>query len=126
MRFAGYVPLDREGAGAGRKSIARAVELVREKGYSFLIYPEGFRSWDGTMQPFRRGGFFLALESGAPIVPVTVKGTYELMPRGTWRIRKGPVRILFHEPIAVSGTTPETMPALMERVRSSIASDLTS
>lgn len=124
MRFSGYVPLDKEGAGAGRKSIAKAVRLVREKGYSFLIYPEGLRSWDGTMQPLRRGGFFLALGSGAPIVPVSIKGTYELMPRGTWRIRKGPVRIVLHEPIAVSGYTPETMPELMERVRTAIASAL--
>ncbi len=125
MSYSGYVPLDKEGAGEGRKRIARAAQLVRDKGYSFLIYPEGTRSADGTLQPFRRGGFFLALDSGAPIVPVSIKGTYELMPRGTWHIRKGPVRILFHEPIAVSGTTPETMPELMERVRSAIASGLT-
>ncbi len=124
MRFAGYVPLDREGAGAGRRSIARAVELIREKGYSFLIFPEGTRSADGTMQRFRRGGFFLALEAGAPIVPVSIKGTYDLMPRGTWRIRKGPVRIVFHDPIAVAGYAPETMPELMEKVKTAVASAL--
>ncbi len=124
MRFAGYVPLDKEGAGAGRRSIARAVELIREKGYSFLIFPEGLRSWDGTTQRFRRGGFFLALEAGAPIVPVSIKGTYELMPRGTGRIRKGPVRIVFHEPIPVSGRAAETLPELMEKVKTAIASAL--
>lgn len=122
MRFAGYVPLDKEGAGAGRKSIAHAARLIREKGYSFLIYPEGTRSWDGKTLPFRRGGFFLALESGAPIVPVTIRGTHELMPRGTGHIRKGPVRIVFHEPITVSAYTRETMPELMEKVRAAIAS----
>ena len=126
MRFAGYVPVDREGLGQGRKRIALAVRLIREKGYSFLVYPEGLRSWNGRLQPFRRGGFFLALESGAPIVPVSVRGTYELMPRTTWRIRRGRVRIIFHEPVDVSGFTPETMPALMERVRAAIASGLSS
>jgi len=126
MRFAGYVPVDREGLGQGRKRIALAVRLIREKGYSFLVYPEGLRSWNGRLQPFRRGGFFLALESGAPIVPVSVRGTYELMPRTTWRIRRGRVRIIFHEPIDVSGFTPETMPALMDRVRAAIASGLSS
>ena len=126
MRFAGYVPVDREGLGQGRKRIALAVRLIREKGYSFLVYPEGLRSWNGRLQPFRRGGFFLALESGAPIVPVSVRGTYELMPRTTWRIRRGRVRIIFHEPVDVSGFTPETMPALMDRVRAAIASGLSS
>ena len=117
MRFSGYVPVDREGTGAGRRSIARAAQLIKEKGYSFLIYPEGQRSWDGKPQPFRRGGFFLALDTGAPIVPVSISGTFGLMPRGKWLIRKGPVRIVFHEPIAVGGYTQETMPDLMERVR---------
>jgi 1-acyl-sn-glycerol-3-phosphate acyltransferase len=122
MRFSGYVPLDKEGVGAGRRSIDRAARLIREKGYSFLIYPEGTRSWEGKMLPFRRGGFFLALETGTPIVPVTIAGTYELMPRGARSIRKGRVRIAFHEPVAVEGYARKTMPELMERVRAAITS----
>ena len=121
MRFCGYVPLDKRGAGAGRRSIARAVRLIKEKGYSFLIYPEGQRSWDGKMQPFRRGGFFMALDSGAPIVPVSISGTFELMPRGKWFVKKGPVRIVFHEPISVAGRTAEAIPELMERVRTAVS-----
>ncbi len=124
MRFAGYVPLDKEGVGEGRKRIARASQLIKEKGYSFLIYPEGTRSWEGKLQPFRRGGFFLALDTGAPIVPVSIQGTYELMPRGSRSIRKGTVRIVFHEPIAVAGRTADDMPVLIERVRAAIASSL--
>jgi 1-acyl-sn-glycerol-3-phosphate acyltransferase len=116
------VPLDREGAGEGRRRIARAVDLIRTRGYSFLIYPEGTRSPEGKLLPFRRGGFFLALDSGAPIVPVTIAGTYELMPRGSRRIRKGKVRVVFHKPIPVADQTAETLPALMERVRAAIAS----
>jgi 1-acyl-sn-glycerol-3-phosphate acyltransferase len=121
MRFSGYVPVDKEGAGAGRRSIARAAKLIKERGYSFLIYPEGQRSWDGKIQPFRRGGFFLALDARVPIVPVSIRGTFELMPRGKWLIRKGPVRIVFHEPIPVGGVTQETMAELMERVRAAVA-----
>jgi 1-acyl-sn-glycerol-3-phosphate acyltransferase len=120
MRLAGYVPLDKEGLGEGRKRIALAARLIKERGFSFLIYPEGTRSWDGTLQPFRRGGFYLALESGAPVVPVSIEGTFELMPRTSWRIRRGPVRIVFHDPIDVTGYSPETMPELMDRVRSAI------
>jgi 1-acyl-sn-glycerol-3-phosphate acyltransferase len=124
MKFAGYVPLDKEGVGEGRKRIARAAELIRTKGYSFLVYPEGTRSWEGKLLPFRRGGFFLALETGVPIAPVSIQGTYELMPRGSKRIRKGTVRIVFHEPVPVTGYSVETMSALMERVRAAIASGL--
>jgi 1-acyl-sn-glycerol-3-phosphate acyltransferase len=125
MRFSGYVPLDKEGVGAGRKSIARAAQLIIEKRYSFLIYPEGVRSWDGKLLPFRRGGFFLALETGVPIVPVSIKGTYELMPRGKWLVRKGRVKIVFHEPVPVTGLTVETIPELMEKVRTAVSSGLT-
>lgn len=124
MRFAGYIPLDKEGVGEGRKRIARAAELIQRKGYSFLVYPEGTRSWEGKLLPFRRGGFFLALDAGTPILPVSVRGTYELMPRGSRRIGKGRVRIVFHEPIPVSGYSLETMPELMERARAAIASAL--
>lgn len=122
MRFAGYVPLDKEGLGEGRKRIARAVDLVKGRGYSFLVYPEGTRSPEGKLLPFRRGGFFLALETGASIVPVSIRGTFELMPRGTRSIRKGKVRIVFHVPVAVSGYTADTLSALIERVRAAIAS----
>jgi 1-acyl-sn-glycerol-3-phosphate acyltransferase len=73
------------------------------EGYSFLIFPEGTRSRDGKLQRFRRGGFFLALETGAPIVPVTIRGTFELMPKGQRFARKGQVRVEFHEPVPVSG-----------------------
>lgn len=124
MRFAGYVPLDKQGLGEGRKRIARAAELIKTRGYSFLVFPEGTRSWEGALLPFRRGGFFLALETAVSIVPVSVHGTYELMPRGTKRVRQGRVRIVFHEPVPVTGYTVGTIPELMERVRAAIASGL--
>ncbi len=124
MRFCGYVPLDKEGRGAGKLSIARAAQLIREKRYSFLLFPEGARSRDGRMQPFRRGGFFLALASGAPIVPVTIRGTFELMPRGIRRIRKGAVQIVFHEPVPVTGYAQDALAELMEKVKSLVSSAL--
>jgi 1-acyl-sn-glycerol-3-phosphate acyltransferase len=122
MRWMGYVPLDKEGAGEGRKRLARAAALIKEKGYSFLIFPEGTRSRRGDLLPFRRGGFFLALEARVPIVPVTIRGAYGLMPRGQRYVRKGAVTIVFHEPVPVTGYTAETLPELMERVREAIAS----
>ncbi|MCX6571601.1 MAG: lysophospholipid acyltransferase family protein [Candidatus Aminicenantes bacterium] len=122
MRFVGFVPVDRKGAEGGKRSIARAVRMVREKGYSFLIFPEGTRSRDGRLQAFRRGGFFLALASGAPIVPVTIRGTFELMPKGQKYARRGTVSVAFHDPIPTGSYTPETMAGLMDRVREAILS----
>ncbi len=124
MRFAEYVPLGKEGAGAGKISIARAARLIEEKRYSFLIFPEGTRSFDGMIQPFRTGGFFLALECGAPIVPVTIRGTFELMPRGKMFVRKGQVQITFHDPIPMTGHTQETMRELMDTVKATVLSAL--
>lgn len=120
MRHVGFVPVDRKGAEGGKKSIARPVALIRERGYSFLIFPEGTRSCDGNLQAFRRGGFFLALESGAPIVPVTIRGTFELMPKGQKYARRGTVRVVFHDPIPLSGYALETISGLMDRVREAI------
>jgi 1-acyl-sn-glycerol-3-phosphate acyltransferase len=120
MLFVGFVPVDRKGAQGGKKSIARAVRLMRTKGYSFLIFPEGTRTLDGRIGPFRRGGFFLALESGAPIVPVTIRGTRALMPKGQWYARRGTVRVVFHDPIPVDAYTTETMNDLMDKVKAAI------
>ncbi len=123
MRYVGFVPVDRKGAEGGKRSIARAASLMKRRGYSFLIFPEGTRTPDGRLGPFRRGGFFLALESGAPIVPVTITGTRELMPKGQWFARRGRVGVVFHEPIPVRGYTTETMNELMEKVKAVILRD---
>lgn len=120
MLFVGFVPVDRKGAAGGKKSIARAVRLMARHGYSFLIFPEGTRSLDGRIGSFRRGGFFLALDSGAPIVPVTILGTRALMTKGQWYARRGRVRVIFHEPIAVVRYSVEALPALMAEVRAAI------
>jgi 1-acyl-sn-glycerol-3-phosphate acyltransferase len=124
MRFVGFLTVDRTGAREGKARIELAARLMRERGYSFLIFPEGTRSGDGDLGPFRRGGFFLALESGAPIVPVAIRGTYEMMPRGRWYVGKGRIRVDVLAPVPSAGTTVETMPELMEKVRSAITAGL--
>ena len=124
MRFVGFLTVDRKGARESKGRIELAARLMRERGYSFLIFPEGTRSPDGRLGPFRRGGFFLALESGAPIVPVAIRGTYDMMPRGRWYVGKGRIRVDVLAPVPSDGTTAETMPDLMEKVRSAIAAGL--
>ncbi len=124
MAFVGFVPVDRMRTTGGQRAIAQAARLMREKGCSFLIFPEGTRSRDGRLQAFRRGGFFLALESGAAIVPISIRGTFELMPKGQKFIRRGKIRVAFHDPIPVAGLGRADIPALMGRVRDAVATGL--
>jgi len=124
MRQVGFVPVDRKGIRGGKKSIDRAARLMREKGYSFLIFPEGTRSLDGRLQPFRRGGFFLALESGVPVFPISIQGTFQAMPKGRFFVKKGTIRVVFHSPLPVRGYTRESLPELMEEVRKAIRSGI--
>ena len=125
MRFVGFVPVDRKGVRGGKKSIDLASRLMREKGYSYLIFPEGTRSRNGRTQGFKRGGFFLALESQAPIVPITIEGTYALMPRGTAFPRRGKVAVRFHPPVPVREHNHSTLGTLMDEVKGVIESGLT-
>jgi 1-acyl-sn-glycerol-3-phosphate acyltransferase len=122
MRYVGFVPVDRKKAQGGKKSIDLAARLIKERGHSFLIFPEGTRSRDGNLQAFKRGGFFLALASGAPIVPVTIRGTFELMPKGQLYARRGKVRIAFHAPVPVEDYTRDNMGGLMDKVREAVLS----
>jgi 1-acyl-sn-glycerol-3-phosphate acyltransferase len=124
MGFVGFVPVDRKGLKSGRRSIERATRLIKTKGYSYLIFPEGTRSRDRKMQSFHRGAFFLAINSKTPIVPITIEGTYSLMPKGSPLTKKGQVRVIFHKAVSVNGLTQEDMPALMEHVRDQIRSGI--
>jgi 1-acyl-sn-glycerol-3-phosphate acyltransferase len=124
MKFVGFVPVDRKGLKSGRISIEQATRLIKEKHYSYLIFPEGTRSLDGQMQPFRRGAFFLAVNSQAPIVPITLEGSYELMPKGSSLAEKGTVRVVFHEAVWVRNFGEKDIPQLIETVRTRIQSGL--
>jgi len=124
MTYAGFIPVDRKHAQRGREAIERAVGLMRERGYSFLIFPEGTRSLDGHMGAFRRGGFFLAVESGAPIIPVSVRGTFEIMPKGSFFVNKGSIRVAFRPAVPVQGASGQNLAGLMEKVRAAIQAGL--
>ncbi|MFC2170167.1 lysophospholipid acyltransferase family protein [Acidobacteriota bacterium] len=124
MRFVGFVTVDRKGIQSGKKSLYQAAKLMSEKGVSFLIFPEGTRSRSGKIQPFRRGGFFLAMDTQAPIVPISINGTYALMPKRRFFIKKGNVKVIFHPPISVQEFDHNKLPILMDRVRGAIQSGI--
>ncbi|NIO48567.1 MAG: 1-acyl-sn-glycerol-3-phosphate acyltransferase [Candidatus Aminicenantes bacterium] len=124
MRQVDFVSVDRKGLKGGKKSIDRATRMIKEKGFSFLIFPEGTRSRDGKLQPFKRGGFFLAVNSQVPIFPVSIKGTYALMPKGSFFAKKGKVRVIFHSPVSVEGFDESNLSRLIGKVRNVIQSGL--
>ncbi len=124
MSLVGFVPVDRKGIKGGKKAIDRATRMIREKGFTFLIFPEGTRSRDGKLQPFKRGGFFLAVSSQVPVVPISISGTYELMPKGSFFAKRGRVRIVFHPAVPVQAFDKEDIPQLMDKVRNIIKKGL--
>jgi len=119
MSTAGYISLDR----SERKKAYRSMEVAAQKiqeGTSVIIFPEGSRSLDGTFQPFMKGGFSLAIKAGVPIVPVTIDGTWEIMPRDTLRIRRGKIGIFIDRPINTTGLTMKDREQLMKKVEERI------
>jgi len=123
MRLAGFIPVDRQRPERARRDLTRALEMFPHR-ISFMIFPEGTRTRDGHLQPFKRGGFVLAIHAQVPIVPISIWGAYEMLPKGEWRIRPGVVHVVIHPPVATRGLGIEDRFALADRVRAIIASAL--
>ena len=98
MRLANFVAVDRADRKAAAASLERCLCLLRD-GLSFVIFAEGTRSPDGRLLPFKRGALLLAIQAGAPIVPVAIGGTHRLMRKGHWAIQPGEVTVRFGAPI---------------------------
>jgi 1-acyl-sn-glycerol-3-phosphate acyltransferase len=98
LDMAEIVPVERSNRDAAIQSIRRAAEVMRHHVH-MTIFPEGTRSPDGRLRPFKKGPFHLAAESGFPIVPVTILGTYEMMPKGNFIVKSGTATLVFHPPL---------------------------
>lgn len=122
MKLAGFIPVDRDGTVEGaRQSVDRAAAEMARGRVHITSFVEGTRSRDGRLLPFKKGPFYLAMETCAPVVPVTIRGTEKLMPRGSLKVRPGIVHVLFHPPLDPAHYA--TREDLMEAVRASIASN---
>src|ERR1700691_974046 len=122
MRFGSLVPVDRGNRESGIAA-ARAAADVIHQGINMTVYVEGHRSFDGKLLPFKKGPFYLAMECGVPVVPVTIAGTHYLMPKGRFAIRPGTATVIFHPPIEPANFGSRE--CLMEKVRTVIDSGLT-
>jgi 1-acyl-sn-glycerol-3-phosphate acyltransferase len=92
--------------------------LIRaQREFSFMVLPEGTRTRDGKLGPFKKGGFLLALETGLDILPLVQKGAFRVNRRGSLLIRPGKVEFIIEKPIAVTGYSKENIQQLMDKVR---------
>lgn len=121
MHMANLVPVDRSNRESAIESVRAAVEVMQH-GLHMVIFVEGTRSRDGRLLPFKKGPFHLAREVGAPIVPVTLLGTFECWPKGTFASHKGTATVVFHPPMDPKAYADRE--TLMEAVRKAIASAL--
>jgi 1-acyl-sn-glycerol-3-phosphate acyltransferase len=119
MRGAGYISIDRFNRDSAFQSIDQAAKKIRD-GVSVMIFPEGTRSKDGRIRPFKKGGFIMALNSGVPIVPVVVRGTWPIMSKDSLRINRGNVYLDIKQPIDTHGYTRDNKQLLIDRVRAVI------
>jgi len=116
LKRAGYLSIDRSDRVSAVKSLKKATEIIRS-GVSVLIFPEGTRSQDGNIRPFKKGGFVLAVDAGVPVVPVIINGTWSIMSKKGILIRPGNVILEITEPIETSNYTRKIKDELLERVR---------
>jgi len=121
MRMGSLVPVDRGNREAGIEAVHAAKEVV-DQGLNMTIYVEGKRSFDGKLLPFKKGPFYLAMECGVPVVPVTISGTNYVMPKARFAIRPGLVTVIFHPPIEPKDFGDRD--SLMEKVRRAIDAGL--
>ena len=119
-KAAGHVSIDRQNRASAIESLDRAGRLLREDNSSVMIFPEGTRSWDGQLQPFKKGAFMLALHARVDIVPAAVVGSHEVLPKGGWRIRKRPILVRFGHPIPVAAYDDSRRDELIERARDEV------
>ena len=118
-----FIFIDRQNAASARRTMDEASRRIRA-GQSVVIFPEGTRTRDGRLMPFKKGGFHLAIDSGAAVVPVAIKGSREVMPRGAALIRAGTVTLEVDAPIPTTGLTTSDRDALIEKVRGRVAAML--
>jgi 1-acyl-sn-glycerol-3-phosphate acyltransferase len=123
MRRAGYIGIQRQDPRKAIQSINRAAGKIKA-GASVVIFPEGTRSIDGKLQPFKKGGFNLALKAGCDIVPVTINGSHRIVPKGKLNINKGKFSMHIGRPISIKGFSKSNVTELMDIVREKMLNQL--
>ena len=127
MLMGSLVPVDRGNRDAGIAAVREAVKAI-QKSLNMTIYVEGKRSFDGRLLPFKKGPFYLAEECNVPVVPITISGTEEVMPKTRFAIQPGTVMVQFHQPIepAEFGDRDQLMAKVRDVINSGLPEGLRS
>jgi 1-acyl-sn-glycerol-3-phosphate acyltransferase len=120
LRFAGHIAIDRRRPFRARRSLATAGQRLRE-GASLAVFPEGTRSPDRLVRPFKRGSFVLAIGARVPVIPISLDGVKRVVPHGIRTLRPGTVRMTIHAPIETTGREVSGALALAQEVREIVA-----
>jgi 1-acyl-sn-glycerol-3-phosphate acyltransferase len=121
LRRSGHVPVDRDRPLEAMKSMKKVAHEIRD-GKSVLLFPEGHRSRNGQLLPFKAGSFYIAILAGVPIVPITINGTPYVLKPDTYHVRAGQTEMIVHPAIATQGLNLKGAEKLAEQVRGIIAS----
>lgn len=121
LRRSGHIPVDRDRPQRAMKSMKKVAKEIRE-GKSVMLFPEGHRSRNGQLLPFKAGSFYIAILSGVPIVPITINGTPRVLKPDTYHVRSGQTEMIVHPAISTEGLTLHDVDALSQKVRDVIAS----
>ena len=119
MKSAGYIEIDRNNKERAMQSLDQAALRIRE-GKSIMAFPEGSRGRFGEIKPFKQGTFYLAIKSGVPIVPISIIGSGEIMPKRSLKIKPGKIKLVIDKPIDVRNFTLENRQELIKIVRNTI------
>ena len=122
LKLGGFIPVDRTGSAHTAQESVVAAKRVLEQDVHITTFVDGTRSRDGRLLPFKKGTFYLAMQTGAPCVPVSIYGTETLMSKGSFGIKRGTAHIVFHAPVNPGDYA--TREELLEAVRAAIASGL--
>lgn len=117
---AGHIPVVQGNARESIRALNEAGKIIRARQISVLVFPEGGRSPDGSLQDFRDGAAFIAIKAGVPIVPVALKGMSDVLPMGSMHIRPGVVEVHVGDPIATADLTIRDRGALTEQIRAKL------
>ena len=123
MKMAGDIPLDRSSGRSAVKALKQC-RVMLDRRVSVIIFPEGTRSESGELQEFKDGAFRLAVDAGVPIIPLAVHGTKTALRKHDWRYGRARAEVRILEPVSTEGLTKRDVPALRDRVRDRIATEL--
>ena len=121
MSASGYIPVDRDNRKKAYEAFNKTLEKVRE-GCSIIIFPEGTRSEDGTIGPFKKGSNLIASRAKCSMVPVTLIGSGNIIKKGSGTISPGPIRVIISPPVEASADKKENE-AVLESIRETIVSN---